>query len=94
VRNVVLLVAGQKDDLLAGSGFGALAGPSQLVCAPAYLATAALASDTASAKAGWATSIAASAAAGASKACWLTSTFMVLSSLFEFAPWRRTGFIS
>src|SRR6202021_616307 len=65
---------------LPASGFGALVGPSQVVWGPAYLATAALASDTASARAGAAANIPASATAPVSKAKWLTSTFMVLSS--------------
>src|SRR5271166_3403558 len=41
----------RKTIFLPGSGFGPLVGPSHVVCGPAYLATAALASDTASAKA-------------------------------------------
>src|SRR5579863_1837116 len=42
----------RKTIFLPFSGFGAFVGPSQVVCGPAYLATAALASETASAKAG------------------------------------------
>src|ERR1700761_6302683 len=42
----------RKTIFLPGSGFGALLGPSHVVCGPAYFATAALASATASAKAG------------------------------------------
>jgi hypothetical protein len=42
----------RKTIFLPGSGVGALVGPSQVVWGPAYFATAALASTTASAKAG------------------------------------------
>src|SRR5271155_5825694 len=79
----------RKTTFLPGSGLGALVGPSQVVCGPAYLATAALASDTASAMAGVTANIPASATAVVSMAKWLTSTFMVLSSHFPVRAFTR-----
>src|ERR1700727_445022 len=73
----------RKTIFLPASGFGALVGPSQVVWGPAYLATAALASDTASARAGATANIPASATAPVSKAKWQTSTFILLSSHFR-----------
>ena len=78
MRDVVLLVAGQEDDLLARLGLRRLVGPSQLVCGPAYLATAALASDTASAMDGATANSATSATAPPNRAWGLTSTFIAL----------------
>src|ERR1700722_3451859 len=73
----------RKTIFLPASGFGPLVGPSQGVWGPAYLATAALAPDTASARAGATANIPATATAPVSKAKWLTSTFMLLSSHFS-----------
>src|SRR5271154_379427 len=78
----------RKTIFLPASGFGAFVGPCQVVCGPAYLATAALASDTASAMAGATANIPASATAPVSMAKWLTSTFMLLSSHFSSSRLR------
>src|ERR1700722_983870 len=78
----------RKTIFLPTSGFGALVGPSQVVWGPAYLATAALASDTASARAGATANIPASARAPVSKAKSLTTIFMVLSSHFSSSRLR------
>src|ERR1700735_1258638 len=72
----------RKMIFLPASGFGALVGPAQVVWGPAYLATAALASDTASARTGATANIPASATAPGRTAKWLISTFMALSSYF------------